>query len=251
MELRDRLSNLGLEPHFGIHGIYELARGFLSEGAKADAQCNFQILFDLEPVFGPTTKILFRKELDRLRTGALVIPVLDELDHAQAKYQVGRMAEGLLETEGKEFIRRREANIDRDYPLFTAYQLRQSREFRASVARKPKTFDEVLTQFEAQVPGMLRQILGNRATSSEADELDARLNTFLALRSTVRAKLYLWAIPLMHGVGFSRDKNDDYRHVIEASYAEVFVTGDGQLAQTVPRIHPGLQVLTWDELRAG
>ena len=42
-----------------------------------------------------------------------------------------------------------------------------------------------------------------------------------------------------------------YRHVIEAAYANVFVTGDQQLARTAPRLNPGLEIVTLNELRAG
>jgi hypothetical protein len=116
---------------------------------------------------------------------------------------------------------------------------------------RPKTFEDVLAEFDDQVPGLIRQLLGDRVTASEATELHARLNEFPALRSVVRANLYLWAIPLMHDAGASRDKNHDYRHVIEASYCEVLITGDEQLARTVPRIYPGLLIIPWSELEAG
>ena len=190
--------------------------------------------------------MLFDKELDRLRTGAAVIPILDELNRASAKQHVIQMAAGLLEADGREFLYSREASIDRDYPIYTAHQRRQTQAAVATGAERPKIFEEAFAGFDSQVPAIIRQILGNRVGPSEAIELYGRLDEFLALRSTVRANLYLWTIPLMHDAGASRDKNDDYRHVIEASYAEVFVTGDDQLARTVVRIHPGLQVLTWN-----
>jgi hypothetical protein len=44
--------------------------------------------------------------------------------------------------------------------------------------------------------------------------------------------LKLTAIPILHDAGAARDKDDDYRHFIESSCAQVFVTGDGQLAGT-------------------
>jgi len=93
-----------LEPQFGIHGIYELARGFLAVNSKADAQSNFRILAELNPTIGPTPEMLFDKEVDRLRTGALVIPTLDELNRASAKLQISEMAAGRLENEGVEFL---------------------------------------------------------------------------------------------------------------------------------------------------
>jgi hypothetical protein len=250
-DLRWALSARGFEPHFGIHGVYELARGFLAEKNRTDAQCNFTILSELNPGFGPTPTMLFDKELDRLRTGAVVIPVLDSLNRASVRQQVIQMAAGHLEAVGREFVARREASIDQDYPRFTSQQLDQVRRAVAAGRARPKTFEDVLAEFDDQVPGIIRQLLSNRVIVSEAAELHARLNEFPALRSSVRANLYQWAVPLIHDTGASRDKNDDYRHVIEASYCQALVTGDEQLARTTPRLHPELPIVTWDELGAG
>jgi hypothetical protein len=234
-----------------MHGVYELARGFVAEKSKADAQRNFSILSELDPEYGPTPTMLFDKELDRLRTGAMVIPVLDELNRASVRQQVIQMAAGHIETVGRKFVGRREASIDRDYPRFISQQLVQVRRAVAAGRPRPKTFEDVLAEFDDQVPGIIRQLLGNRVSVSEAAELHARLNEFPALRSTVRANLYHWGLPLIHDTGASRDKNDDYRHVIEASYCQALVTGDKQLARTTPRLHPGLLIVTWSELGAG
>ncbi len=250
-ELRSRLESRGIEPHFGIHGIYELARGFLSDEHKTVAAEHFQILADLEPVFDPTPEMLFAKELDHLRTGASVIPILDELNRTSAKQQVALMAGGRLEDKGSQFIRHREADIRHDHPRYIAKQLEQVRALVASRAGRPTTFDDALDLFDSEVPEIIRQLLGYQVTASEAVELHSRLDQFPAIRSTVRANLYMWAAPLVSGSGVSTDKNDDYRHVIEASYANVFVTGDIQLARTVPRLHPELQVLAWSTIAAG
>jgi hypothetical protein len=250
-DLRRALAARGYEPHFGVHGVYELARGLVEERNQADAQRNFTILSDLDPEFGSTPTMLFDKEVDKLRTGAMVIAVLDELNRASVRQQVMRMAAGHLETVGREFIGRREASIDQDYPRFTSQQLGQVRRAVAAGRPRPKTFEDVLAEFDDQVPGIIRQLLSNRVSVSEAAELHARLNEFPALRSTVRANLYLWAVPLIHDTGAARDKNDDYRHVIEASYCQALATGDGQLARTTSKLHPGLVIVTWSELGAG
>jgi hypothetical protein len=250
-DLRSRLTVRQLEPHFGIHGIYELARGFLSDGSRADAQRNFKILAELDPAFGPTVSMLLAKELDQLRHGAAVIPVLDSLDRTSTKYQVEEMAAGRLESIGAEFLARREARIDRDYAETVAQKVKQFRQARSAGAEMPTSFDDVLMMFDAQVPRMIRERLQNQVSPMEANELHARLDAFPALRTTVRADLYMSSIAMIHDTGAGRDKLDDYRHVIEASYASVFVTGDQQLANTAPRLNPGLRIVTWDELRSG
>ena len=151
-ELRRRLDVRALEPHFGIHGIYELARGFLSDRHEADATRHFEILSELQPHFGPTPEMLFGKELDRLRTGATVIPILDELNRASAMQQVFQMAAGRLEDEGREFVRRREAAINRDYPRYTADQISQVRTAVCSGIIRPTSFEEAFARFDSQVP---------------------------------------------------------------------------------------------------
>ncbi len=248
-ELRKRLVARGLEPHFGIHGIYELARGLLSQKHKVDAQSNFLILSELDPVFVPTPEMLFAKELDLLRTGASVIPVLDELNRASARYQVCEMAKGRMEADGVKFVSQRQANIARDYPRYVAHQLGEIRAAVESGAKRPKTFDQVLAMVDVQVPAIIRRCLGNRVTFSEAAAMRARLEMFPALRSTVRANVCLRAIPWLNNAGASHDKTDDYRHVIEASYSHVFVTGDRKLAITVPFIQPNLDILMWDDIQ--
>jgi len=152
-DLRRVLKRRGFDPHFGMHGVYELARGFLAEQSQADAQCNFSILCDLDPVFGPTPAMLFDKEVDKLRTGAMVIAALDELNRASVRQQVIQMAAGHLETVGREFVGGREASIDQDYPRFTSEQLGRVRRAVGAGRPRPKTFEDVLAEFDDQVPG--------------------------------------------------------------------------------------------------
>ena len=60
----------------------------------------------------------------------------------------------------------------------------------------------------------------------------------------IRTSVYYWwnaeFICLAHGRAPSVDKVDDYRHVVEASYCDVFVSNDGQLLRSVSRLHPTL-----------
>lgn len=249
--LRARLSSRGLTAHFGVHGIYELARGFLSDTHCAEAQENFGILAELEPVVGPTVEILLGKELDLLRTGAAVIPVLRPIDQVSAKAQILTMASGSFESLGRKFIEQREARASRDHPLYKARLLADLKSALASGVERPTSFEDALVRFDEHVPAVIRKVLGARAKNREPERLHARLEEFPLIQTIVRANLYMWAIPFVSGgPGPSADKSDDYRHVIEASYCSVFITGDSQLARTAPRLNPHLSVLTWDALAA-
>jgi hypothetical protein len=160
---------------------------------------------------------------------------------------VCELAAGRLEAAGYAFISAREASVERNQPRYVADQLRQVAQATSAGTPRPKTFEEVLRLLAPQIPAMIRQRLTN-AMPSEAIEMGARIDQFPAIRASVRADIHLWATPIIHGVGAAIDKIDDYRHIIEAAYADVFVTGDLQLAAAVPRIHPGLRVVTWHEL---
>ena len=72
-----------------------------------------------------------------------------------------------------------------------------------------------------------------------------------AIRSGVRANLYLMWICISRRVAPAVDKLDDYRHIIEASYCDALVSGDDQLIRTTPRINPALESLRTPELLAG
>lgn len=253
-KLREKLGVLDFEAHFGIHGIYELARGFLYETVRLDAQNNFQILSELDPIFTPTTKMIFDWELAKFKTGALVIPVLDEYNHASAKYQVNIMAYGNIEDEGIKFISRREKAIDDDFPKYVGYQLEAIRHRFGQHVRAEagaKTISDVFEALDSEVPGLIYQIMRGRVTTSEAARLHARLAEFPGLMTTVRANMYLWAISILNLVGASRDRLDDFRHVIEASYTAAFATEDERLFRAAPRINPGLQVVTWRDISTG
>jgi hypothetical protein len=249
--LRGRLADRGVLPHFGIHGVYELTRAFLSGQSNSEAQVNFQILAELDPVFEPTPAHVYKKEVDCFRTRALVIPVLDQLDHVSAKQQVLLMASGKLEEEGRKFVVAREENVRRSQPEVAGQNLNCMRTAVADGERRPKTLEHAMERFEGQIPRIVQQALlpcGLLLSDSEARAIGSRLDEFLAIRSTVRANIYTWAILFKDDRDTSSDKDDDFRHVIEASYCDVFVTGDRQLTKAVPRLHTGLQVLTWTAL---
>lgn len=108
-----------------------------------------------------------------------------------------------------------------------------------------------MSYFEGQLPNIIQEILRGQVTPLEANELSQRLNTFPALRSTLRANLYVNFIHIVHGTRPAYDKIDDYRHVVDASYCSAIVLSDEQLGRTVNRINPDLCVLGWEDVPRG
>ena len=46
----------------------------------------------------------------------------------------------------------------------------------------------------------------------------------------------------------SYDRVDDFRQVIDASYCDVFVTNDDQLARTGNQINTGISLISWRDV---
>ena len=142
--LKEHLYKRGLSAHFGIHGVYELTRGFLSGSTDTEAQSNFQILEELDPVYEPTPVMLYRQEVQRLRTSALVVPVLDELNRVSTKQQVMLMAAGKIEDEARKFVGLRESQVSIENPRLSAQNLQAMRNAVTRGQRRPRTIEEAM-----------------------------------------------------------------------------------------------------------
>jgi hypothetical protein len=249
--LRELLDSKGLSPAVGLHAIYELARTFMNEAEKVTGAELFSILRDLDPFYQLPPEMLHDQEIIKLRTGAAVLPVLDQLNLTATRQEVERLACGIFDENAQNFIARREEDIKKNHPRFASDYIAQIKQ----IADKPqfrkrslRTFDQVYSEMENQIPDLIYRSLSGKVSRSEALELSKRMSSFPAIRSTARSHAYLSAICIIHRNIPSRDKIDDYRHIIEASYCDVFVTNDGQLSRTIPHIDPDQTVLLWDDL---
>lgn len=249
--LSSRLRCLGFSPAIGIHTIYELAATFLSPGQETKAAALFSIVRDLDPAYQRPSGSLLQEEVLKLRTGAAVFPFLDHLGHASARTEVGRLAFGIFDERAGQFISERESKIRVEFPNKAADYLQHivNTQTQKSVPRI-RTFQAAYKYFESQgqLPQLIRGALHNRVTESEARELATRLDAFPAVRSLVRANIYISFIFIANVCKPNDDKIDDYRHIIEASYCDAFITGDKQLLKTVQVIGPHLNPLPADSV---
>lgn len=240
LRLNEILRKHSLVPAVGIHTIYEMARTFLDEDSEQLGSGLFQILWELDPHYQITPEMLFDQEIIMLRTGAAVLPFLDELNLAATKQHVWRLASGFIDEELRNFISKREAEIRENHPKFALDYIEETK--RTKLKRFP-TFEKFYIEKEDQIPALIYQSVKRKVTLPEAHEIYHRINSFPAIRSTVRSNIYLCWICINHQLVPGKDKNDDYRHIIEASYCDIFVTDDEQLSNTAPRINPDLEVL--------
>lgn len=250
-KLASGLKALRLRPVIGLHTIYELARTFLDDAQTTKGARLFRVLSDLNASFVPSTWDLLSQEVLKLRTGAAVIPFLDHLNEAATRTEIARLAAGTLDDRARRFITGREENIKANLPRLSENYLDHVKRTKYEghhPGLEIRTYDDVLTYFSDELPAMIHEILKGGINAIEAKELALRLDSFPALRSTVRANLYLCFIHIVHSTSPAKDKIDDYRHLIDASYSSAVITDDTQLHKTSPRINPTLNVLSWGDL---
>jgi hypothetical protein len=182
----------------------------------------------------------------KLRTGVAVLPFHNQLKQAATHVEVERLASGIFDDRARSFITHRESNLRSDHPdAFRAY-ISNNAAMRAqdpSVVPQFKSFADAKLHFQPQTAQLIRRIVATNITSLEAEELAVRLDEFPAIRSAVNANLYLSFIaiacedvPAVNHIG-------DSRHIIEASYSDVFVTADARLLRLLPEIHSGLDII--------
>ncbi len=164
------------------------------------------------------------------------------------RLEIEKLARGQAD-EVLDFIEKREA----------AYRSSQQRENEAvqnhvSSLRpwnpKLKNFDEVYEYFSDDIPRLIASILSRTirpVTRQEAVEISLRLDSFPTIRSTVRANLRVMYHHIVHATPPGKDKWNDFRHVIEASYCDVFITADMQQS-AIEDINPNLEVHSFSDL---
>jgi hypothetical protein len=195
---------------------------------------------------------LLLQEVLRLRTNAAVLPFLGYENQNSVRLEINRLAEGTFDARAQDFIAAREDEIRREHPrMANAYieHVRRVRSRRGNSLPVLRSFRDVAEYFRKRWPEMIRAILHNRITRSEARELAARLDEFPATRSALNANLYLTFICIAHEAVPGDDKLDDYRHFIDASYCDGILLYDDRARNAAPHIAPQLQVLSIEEIR--
>jgi hypothetical protein len=252
-DLRALLEDHRAVPTTGLHTIYELARTFLLPEGRARGMALFTLLADLDPVYQAEPLRLLEREYVASRTGTAVIPVLAPLDTDAARLEVARLARGDFDAQARDFLQAREADVrdgfPRQYGRFMA-KVERLAPRRSPRARSLRTFESVLALGDRNGGDLVREIMYGRISRDDGARMWRRLDDFPTLRTIARANAYLSTTPIAHRRRPALDKIDDYRHVIEASYCQVFITADEQLARTAPKLHPDLRVVRFAELIA-
>ena len=252
LRIKELLADNLLTPAVGIHIIYEMARIFCNKDGIETGAKLFTILRDLDPYYQPPPEILHDQEILKLKKGTAVLPFLDPINLSITKQEVERLARGICDEKARNFIVNREAALRDKHPKFASDYINilafnEEHVFKNSF----RTFEDIYLELEDQMPELIYNFLNEKmqkVTLPEAHELYIGKDFFPAIRSTLRSHVYLCYICIKHKSVPRKDKIDDYRHIIEASYCDIFVTNDTQLSRTVSRINPDLEVLKGSDL---
>ena len=253
--IRDFLTQLGFETATGLHTVYELARSFLSE-TNATAQRGqklFTLLRDLDPAYQQRIDLLLGSEVRNLRHGTEVQPFLDPEDRSLTREEVVRLAEGVFDFRARHFITNVEEHKNWELGEFegASEQIVAFKKM-SQVVRNLRTFDDVWGYFArgGDIPQLIVSILRGEASLAEAHEIATRASSFPAITAAARANVYLNFIMIAKSVPPGRDKLDDYKHCVEASYCKAFVTADGRQANVMGTICPKIQLIDANEWSA-
>lgn len=250
-DIRNSLEKIELQSVIGTHTIYEIGRTFLDKAQNKKGQDLFAIIEDLEPSFVPTTRNLLNQEVSKYRTNSIVLPFFNHFNYISTKLEISKLSLGYFDQVAERFIKKREQEIIKDDSIFLGNYLQHVKDVKKknpSLFKNLKTYDNVVSYFSYKFPEYIVRILRNSVTKHEAIGISRNLNSFPILRSVIRANLYFQFIMIRHGVLPSSDKVDDYRHIIDASYAELFITRDSQLGRTVKKINPDLSVKYFEDI---
>ena len=240
LKLKEMIEKHSFAPAVGLQAIYEMARTFLNQDDLQLGTALFQIIWELDPYYQMDAAMLHDQEIIKLRTGAAVFSSLAPINLTATRLIVGRLARGFLDDGYMNFIAVREAEIRENHPNFALGYIEETK---GTTSKRFPTFESFYIELADQIPDLIYQSVKGKVTISEAHEIYHRIGSFPAIRSTVRSNIYLCWICVNHQNIPKKDKYDDYRHIIEASYCDIFVTDDKQLSNTAPRINPDIEVL--------
>ena len=149
--LRAAIEAAGYTPTTGLHTVYELARGYLGDCDSKSLRIAtlFRLLRDLQPTFQQHLPDLLKDELLKLRTGAAVLPFLNQLNATSARYEIARLGKGICDERARAFIQAKEQQklaerlAQQEYAA-KAESLRKS----DPTVRALKTFSDIWAYFE-------------------------------------------------------------------------------------------------------
>lgn len=247
-EARAILSCHGFEPVIGLHVIYELAKTYLREDSPDTSVNLFSIVRDLKPQISETPGALLKYEFQNFLSGATFDPFLLGARKRETVIEISKLSRGVFDEKAKAFVTARESQSKKDRFIRGQYNIDLLKKDKPKIEQR--TFEGVVSHYKddttIMVP-MVEQILSGIANTHQSQEIYKKLDSYPVLKTTVMANLYEMFIALVDQIP-GKDKTHDHRHLIEASYCDVFVTEDRKLLNNTKRINPSLAAIEWSDI---
>ena len=242
-----------LSPSTSSFTIYDIMRAYDNQNNYQRAQLMLSIINQINPLYVVLTKDLLEQEIAHFRRGTPVSPFLDHLEQATFRFEVENLSRGCSDDESKRFIRNCVSDIKDGFPRISKDYLNTMREDAKAknlVANRILTFYDLINFYREgnEISRLVSLILGNSVSPSEIEELAFNLDSFPVLRSIVYSNCYLIFLHITKGTSYSVDMIDDYRHIIDASYCNIFLSSDEKQLKAVPHINKDLETLSWSDL---
>ena len=242
-----------LYPSTSSFTICDIMREYNNQNSYQRAQLMLSIINYINPLYVVLTKDLLEQEIAHFRRGTPVSPFFGHLDQATFRFEVENLSRGYSDDESKRFIRNCESEIKAGFPRISKDYLNTMREDTKAknlVANKILTFYDLINFYREgnEISRLISLILENSVSPSEIEELAFNLDSFPVLRSVVYSNCYLIFTHITQGTSHIVDMIDDYRHIIDASYSNIFLSADEKQLKTVPHINKDLETLSWSDL---
>jgi hypothetical protein len=247
----ENLSNImklkNITPVVSIHTTYELYRIFLSDEKEKGIQL-FQGLKNIDPIYSCSTQTLLKREIEKLRHGTSVNYFIEELYLSCLKEKISNISDGLLEEGSLSFVDDRERRIEEFHNHIDIYS-----EEASTINPNSTSFDDYVEEIKRKD---LISLIKNIITSSvNVNMTDIEVNTILdnqlsypALYCLIRAQLFFNYAIRVSGGRPAKDKTDDLRHVIDASYCSIFVSNDSKLLRDISKINPNVAPIKFENI---
>lgn len=240
--LRNILSKKKLTPVVSQHTTYELVRNFISDKNQQIGIKLFSILGDLNPIYSCQTTQLLRREVNKFINGTACDFIIESEFLNPLKDAIQQFSLGNIDKYYVEYVANRELEIKNNSAkqwesIFQDNKIVNFDDFyRDTICKK-----ENITFF-------IKNMCDIKLNDLQAEGLSIHINEFKAIKTAIRANLYMSYIARNNKISPSKDKNDDFRHLIDSSLCTYFVTNDNDLKKYAQIINTEIRVMSFEEI---
>jgi hypothetical protein len=240
-QLANILLDKKLLPIVNSHTCYEIARTFDNVNNTNIGIALFTILKDLNPTYSCDTSELLKRQINQLIYENDCNYLIEEGKLIYLNKIINEVTQGDISKIDINRIRSRESGIKDNQSqwndLFTYPEISNFEQF---FCDKIKITDDIIW--------LINEICQETLNKFYAEKLIFKINDLLVIKTAIRANLYMSYLARKYKSAPSKDKTDDFRHLIDASLCSYFVTDEKKLKEHADYIIPELEIMTFDEL---